>query len=304
MHVLITGGTGFIGRRLCQLLLAKNHTLTVFSRKEDAKVREICGEVGIIHSLDALTPQHGFDAVVNLAGEPIFGPPWTEKRKQVLWDSRVTLTEHLVAWIDRAEVKPQVLISGSAVGYYGDQGDKILDEDSPPVEKGFGQRLCAAWEAAAEQAERLGVRVCLVRTGLVLGPGGGILARMLPAFRLGLGGRLSSGKQWMSWIHIDDHVRIIEYLLGSSALSGPFNACAPQPVTNAEFTQTLARLLKRPALLPAPAFALKLALGEMGELMLSSQRVLPKRLQEAGFAFQLSTLEAALKAALSAQNAM
>lgn len=299
MHVFITGGTGFIGRHLCQLLHAQNHTLTVLSRKEDAQVQKICGAVGIIHSLDELTPRHCFDAVVNLAGEPIFGPPWTKQRKQVLWDSRVTLTERLVDWIDRAEVKPKVLVSGSAVGYYGDQGDKILDETSPPLEKGFGQRLCAAWEAAAGRAENFGVRVCRLRTGLVLGKGGGLLARMLPIFKLGLGGRLGSGSQWMSWIHIDDHVRISEFLLGNSELSGPFNACAAQPVTNAEFTVTLARLLKRPACLPVPALAIKLALGEMGELMLSSQRAVPKRLEEAGFAFKFSTLEAALKEVLA-----
>lgn len=299
MHIFITGGTGFIGRHLCQLLHAKNHTLTVLSRRSDAQVLEICGQVKVVHSLDELTPKHCFDAIVNLAGEPIFGPRWTKKRKQVLWDSRVTLTERLVDWIGRAEVKSRVLVSGSAVGYYGDQGDKILDETSPPVEKGFGQRLCAAWEAAASRAENFGVRVCRLRTGLVLGKGGGLLARMLPAFKLGLGGRLGSGSQWMSWIHIDDHVRVTEFLLGNNALSGPFNACAPQPVTNADFTMTLARLLKRPACLPVPALALKLALGEMGELMLESQRVLPKRLEEAGFEFKFPTLEAALKEALA-----
>nr|BAL55705.1 nucleoside-diphosphate sugar epimerase [uncultured Gammaproteobacteria bacterium] len=300
MHVFITGGTGFIGRALCQSLLAQGHTLTVLSRRPDAQVQAICGQVGVVRALADLTPTHRFDAVVNLAGEPIFGPPWTEKRKTILWDSRVTLTERLVAWIAQAETKPKVLVSGSAVGYYGDQGDQILDEASPPVEKGFGQRLCAAWEAAASAAEEHGVRVCRLRTGLVLGRDGGLLARMLPIFKLGLGGRLGRGRQWMSWIHLSDHVRITQTLLGDDRLSGPFNACAPEPVTNAEFTQVLARLIKRPACLPVPALAIRLALGEMGELLLSSQRVYPKRLQEAGFAFQFPTLEAALKEVLAA----
>lgn len=300
MHILITGGTGFIGRHLCQLLHAKNHTLTILSRRPDAQVLEICGEVAVIHSLAELTPAHRFDAIVNLAGEPILTLRWTEKRKQILWDSRVALTERLVDWIGRAEVKPQVLVSGSAVGYYGNQGDAILDEDSPPVAKGFGQRLCAAWEAAAVKAEAHGVRVCRLRTAPVIGKNGGFLARMLLAFRLGLGGRIGGGRQWMSWIHLDDHIRMTEYLLGNSELSGPFNAAAPEPVTNAQFTETLARLLHRPAFMHIPALALQLAMGEMGELLLSSQRVLPKRIQEAGFKFQFATLEAALKEVLSA----
>ncbi len=299
MRVFLTGATGFIGRQLCQALFAQGHILTVLSRKPNVQVQQILGQVAVIHSLDELTPTHRFDAIVNLAGEPIFGSLWTQKRKQILWDSRVRLTERLVAWIAQVEVKPKVLVSGSAVGYYGDQGDKLLDEWSPPLETDFGQRLCAAWEAAAEQAEAYGVRVCKLRTGLVLGKGGGLLARLLPVFKLGLGGRLGSGKQWMSWIHLADHVRITQTLLDDDRLSGPFNACAPEPVTNAEFTQTLAHLLRRPALLPTPAWAIRLTLGEMGNLLLSSQRVLPKRPTEAGFAFRFLTLEAALREILT-----
>ena len=257
MHVFITGGTGFIGRHLCRLLLENNHTLTVLSRQQDAKVQAICGDVAVLHQLEDLTPEHRFDAIVNLAGEPIIGPRWTEKRKQVLWDSRVTLTEKLVAWIEKANVKPEALVSGSAVGYYGDQGDKILDEDSHPVADGFGQLLCAAWEEAAQKSEKYGVRVCRIRTGLVIGKDGGFLARMLPAFRLGLGGRIGDGRQWMSWIHIEDHIRMVERLLNDATLTGPFNLTAPNPVTNAEFTATLARLLRRPALLPVPAPVVK-----------------------------------------------
>ncbi len=295
MHMLITGGTGFIGRHLCQSLLGQNHTLTVLSRQPDERVTRICGEVGVIHSLDELTPEHRFDAIVNLAGEPIIGPSWSESRKKALWDSRVTLTEKLVSWIGRAETKPQVLISGSAVGYYGDQGDRILDEDSPPVEKGFGQKLCAAWEQAASKAAEHGVRVCHLRTGPVLGKGGGLLARMLPAFKLGLGGRLGDGRQWIAWIHLQDHIRITEFLLGDDRLKGPFNATAPNPVTNAEFTATLAKLLKRPAFMHVPAPVLELVMGEMAQIVLGSQRAVPKRLLEAGFRFNFETLEAALQ---------
>ncbi len=294
MHVFITGGTGFIGRHLCQLLLGKNHTLTVLSRQRDTQVRAICGDVAVLHRLEDLTPEHRFDAIVNLAGEPIIGPRWTEKRKQVLWDSRVALTAKLAEWIEKANVKPEVLVSGSAVGYYGDQGDRLLDEDSPPVEKGFGQRLCAAWEEAARKSEKYGVRVCRIRTGLVIGKGGGFLARMLPAFRLGLGGRIGDGRQWMSWVHIDNHIRMVDRLLNDATLAGPFNLTASNPVTNAEFTATLACLLGRPALLPVPAPVLRLLMGEMAELLLGSQRVILKRFQEMHFQFCFDNLEAAL----------
>ncbi|BCX81968.1 conserved hypothetical protein [Methylomarinovum caldicuralii] len=297
MHIFITGATGFIGRNLCRSLLEQSHTLTVLSRRPDNRVREICGDVAVIHSLEELTPAHRFDAIINLAGEPIIGPRWSEARKRRLWDSRVTLTERLADWIARSETKPQALLSGSAVGYYGDQGDRVLDEDTPPVESGFGQRLCAAWEAAARKAEDAGVRVCLLRTGPVLGHGG-LLARMLPAFKLGLGGRLGDGRQWLAWIHIDDHVRASEFLLAHPTLSGPFNVTAPHPVTNAEFTATLARLLKRPAFFHVPASVLRLLMGEMAEILLGSQRAVPKRLQEAGFQFRFQTLEPALRAIL------
>ncbi len=294
MHIFVTGGTGFIGRHLCRRLLGHNHTLTVLSRQPDERVVRICGDVGVIHSLDDLTPEHHFDAVVNLAGEPIIGPRWTQRRKKALWDSRVTLTEKLVSWIGRAEVKPRVLISGSAVGYYGDQGDRLLDEDTPPATGGFGQKLCAAWEQAAAGAKAHGVRVCRLRTGPVLGRGG-LLSRMLPAFRLGLGGRLGNGRQWVAWIHVRDHIRISEFLLGNDRLEGPFNATAPHPVTNAELTATLAGLLKRPAFMHVPAPLLRLAMGEMAEIVLASQRAVPKRLTEAGFRFHFETLEAALR---------
>lgn len=298
MHLLITGGTGFIGRSLCRHLLECAHQLTVLSRQAADTVRRLCGEaVTPVTGIDALSPQAGFDAVVNLAGEPIADKRWTEARKRLLWESRVGLTSALVDYIAQAETKPQVLVSGSAVGYYGDRGDALLDEESAGGD-GFSHRLCAAWEEAASRAAEHGVRVCVLRTGLVVGRNGGFLQRMLPLFRLGLGGRIGDGRQWMSWIHLDDHVAVTEYLIGNARMVGAFNATAPHPVTNREFTECLARLLNRPAPFPVPAFPLRLALGEMAELLLGGQRVIPKRLQQEPFRFRYEHLEDALRDAL------
>ncbi len=299
MHVFITGGTGFIGRHLCRLLHEHNHTLTVLSRQTGDKIRQICGETEILHHIDELTPSHRFDAVVNLAGEPIIGPPWTKKRKQVLWDSRVTLTRRLVEWIAQADQSPSVLISGSAVGFYGDQGDAILDENVPPVKKGFAQHLCEAWEQVAFGATAHGVRVCTIRTGPVLGKGGGLLARMLPWFKLGLGGRLGSGKQWFPWVSMEDHIQMTRWLIEDQTLDGPFNLTAPNPVTNAQLTAMLARILGRPAFFHIPAAVLRLTMGEMAEILLASQRVIPARFQVLGFPFRHESLEATLEPILA-----
>lgn len=280
MHILITGGTGLIGRRLCQALLAEGHELTVFSRKPDS-VAEKCGAgVHTIGSLSEWRPSMAFDAVVNLAGEPIVDQRWTDKRKQVLWDSRISLTEELVRRMSAAERKPAVLLSGSAIGYYGGRGDEVLDETSS-AGTDFPARLCVGWEAAAREAESLGVRVCLQRTGLVLSKEGGLLGRMLPPFRMGMGARVGDGRQWMSWIHIDDLIAIMLRLLRDEQMHGPYNVTSPQPVTNAEFTRSLAAVLRRPAPFVAPAALLKLSMGESAGLLLEGQRVLPKRLQAA-----------------------
>ncbi|QXP82709.1 TIGR01777 family oxidoreductase [Methylococcus sp. Mc7] len=298
MQILVTGGTGFIGKSLCRHLLERGHRLAVLSRQAPDAVRRLCGEaVTPVASIDSLSPQAGFDAVVNLAGEPIADKRWTEARKRLLWESRVGLTSELVDYIARAETKPQVLVNGSAVGYYGNRGDTLLDEESAGGD-GFSHRLCAAWEEAASQAAGHGARVCVLRTGLVIGRHGGFLQRMLPLFGLGLGGRIGDGRQWMSWIHIDDHVAVTEYLIGNTRLEGAFNATAPNPVTNREFTECLASLLNRPAPLPVPAFTLRLALGEMAELLLGGQRVIPKRLQQEPFRFRYEHLEDALRHAL------
>lgn len=298
MQILITGGTGFIGRALCGLLLQQGHELTVLSRQAAETVRRICGSsVAAVASIKNLSSQANYDAVVNLAGEPIAAKRWTDTRKQLLWDSRVTLTSDLVAFIGAARSKPQVMVSGSAVGYYGNRGDIPLDEDSEGSDD-FSHQLCSAWEEAALAAVSHGVRVCVVRTGLVIGRNGGFLQRMLPLFKLGLGGRIGNGDQWMSWIHLDDHIALVEYLLNHSHLHGVFNAAAPDPVTNQEFTGCLARTLNRPALLPVPAAALQLVFGEMAGLLLGSQRVLPKRLQREGFRFRYERLDQALRDAI------
>jgi uncharacterized protein (TIGR01777 family) len=297
MKILITGGTGFIGSALARHLCAQNWEVTVLSRNP-ASVAQI-GDPSIraLHQFSQLQPDESFHAIVNLAGAPIFAGRWTDERKQIIRDSRIKLTEQLVDCIARMAVKPEVLISGSAIGYYGNQGDTVLTEPSA-VRTDFSQRLCQDWEHAAQQAEQFGVRVCLIRTGLVLANGGGLLQRMLPPFRLGLGGRLGNGRQWMSWVHRADWIAITQTLLNDNTMRGAYNATAPAPVTNAEFTRTLAACLKRPALLPVPASLLKMLLGEMSELVLGSQRVLPERLLQHGFKFRYGDLDAALTQAL------
>jgi uncharacterized protein (TIGR01777 family) len=298
MNILITGGTGFIGSALVKNLVEQGHAVTVLSRSPE-KVANICGpSVNALGSLTQLKAEDSYQVIVNLAGAPIIGPRWSEARKQQIRDSRIGLTHHLITCIGRMTVKPELLISGSAIGYYGDQGDTVLTEQSTPYED-FSSQLCADWEAAAKQAEQFGVRVCLIRTGLVIAGGGGFLQRMLPPFRLGLGGRLGDGKQWMSWVHRRDWLNIAQTMMADSTMRGAYNATAPNPVTNAEFTRILAQFLNRPALLPVPACVLKSLLGEMSELVLGSQRVMPERLLAQGFKFQYEDLAAALNEALS-----
>jgi len=293
MHILLTGGTGLIGRRLCRHWLTQGHRLTVWSR-EPAKVARICGaQVRAIARLEEMGPDP-VDAIVNLAGAPIADRPWTHKRKALLWSSRIALTETLLAWLETRAQKPQVLLSGSAVGWYGDGGERELTEDSPPVIDDFASQLCIAWEETAQRAEAMGIRVVLVRTGLVLSAEGGFLSRLLLPFKLGLGGPIGNGRQWMPWVHINDQIALIDFLLHRQEARGPYNACAPKPVRNREFAKTLGSVLHRPAFMPMPAFALKVGLGEMSLLLLGGQRAMPARLLEAGFTFQFTDLRAAL----------
>ena len=297
MKILITGGTGFIGSALTRSLTEQGYEVTVLSRNPDS-VEKICGPgIKALNNLNQLKPEDTFHTIINLAGAPIFDARWSDARKQIIRDSRIGLTKQLVASMARMAVKPELLISGSAIGYYGDQGDTVLTEQSA-THKDFSEQLCTDWENEAKKAEQLGVRVCLIRTGLVLAEGGGLLKRMLLPFRLGLGGRLGDGQQWMSWIHRQDWIAIARLMITDSSMQGAYNATAPNPVTNSEFARSLAHCLNRPALLPIPAWLLKILLGEMSELVLGSQRVIPERLLALGFKFQYTDLSSALNQVL------
>ena len=298
MNIFITGGTGFIGSALTKCLVEQGHAVTVLSRTPD-KVEAICGSnVKALDSLSQLKAEDNYQVIINLAGAPIVDARWSKSRKQLIRESRVGLTEQLINCIARMTVKPVLLISGSAIGYYGNQGDAIITELSA-LHQDFSGQLCADWEAAAEQAKQYGVRVCLIRTGLVIGNGGGFLQRMLLPFSLGLGGRLGDGQQWMSWIHRQDWINVVLAMMTDSTMQGAYNATVPNPVTNVEFTRILAQCLNRPTLLPVPALLLKLLLGERSELVLGSQRVMPERLLEQGFTFQYNELAVALNEALA-----
>lgn len=293
MRILITGGTGLIGRQLCRVLQAEGHQLTVLSRRP-ATVAAKCGAaVQAMASLAEYSADVCFDAVINLAGEPIADQAWNEKRKKALRDSRVALTHELVECIAAAKSKPAVLLSASAIGFYADRGDLAQDESSPAGHD-FPAKLCVDWEAAALAAEKLGVRVCLLRSGLVLSRDGGLLERMVPPFKLGMGARIGNGRQWMSWIHIDDHVAMLLVLLHDNNASGPYNLTAPNPVTNAEFTTVLADTLHRSTRFAAPASLIKFTMGERASLLLEGQRILPRRMKEGGYQFAFENLAKAL----------
>ena len=297
-HYLITGGTGLIGSALCQHLIAADHDVTVLSRRPST-VADKCG-VGIkaVQSLTEITPDTTIDIVINLSGEPIANARWTDKRKSLLESSRIDLTRDLVDWISSRKQKPECLISGSAVGWYGDGGDQTLTEKSDYRDE-YTHRLCDAWEKKALQASQMGIRVCIVRTGLVLSSKGGVLQKMLLPFKLGLGGRLGTGEQYMPWIHISDMTRLLGFLAINKQLKGIFNACSPNPVTNQEFTIELTKQLHRYGLFSAPAWALKIASGEMSRLLLTGQRALPQRAIANGFSFTYPALRPALKSLLA-----
>ena len=292
MKILVTGGTGFVGQSLCPALAADGNEVVILTRQPAPRLPK--GGVSSVTRLDDLDASD-FGGVINLAGAPIGDARWTESRKKLLLDSRINTTVRLVEWMARAQRRPPVLVSASAVGYYGEQGDRPITEDTPPT-PGFTHDLCAAWEREAAKAGELGVRVCLMRIGVVLDQGGGALARMLPAFRMGAGGRLGTGKHWFPWIHRADVTAICQWLLQNERARGAYNVGAPNPVTNAEFTRSLGRALGRPTVLPMPAAALKLMFGEMSELLLVSDRMLPKRLLDAGYKFRYPDLDGALAA--------
>lgn len=292
--VLITGGTGFIGRHLCSELLAHGWSVDVLTRDTD-RARRVLPEN--VHVMTDPAASRNPAVVVNLAGENLASGRWSRARKRELGDSRMRVTGQIIDYIANAAQRPRVLVSGSAVGIYGARGGEQIPEDTPPGDE-FQSRLVSDWEAAAAGAEDYGVRVCLIRTGLVLGTDGGALASMLRPFRLGLGGPFGSGEQHMPWIHLRDEIRAIRFCIDNPDCRGAYNLTAPEPVTNRDFAETLAATLNRPAWLSVPAPALRLALGEMARLVLTGQRAVPNRLLEAGFEFEYERLGPALEALL------
>ncbi|MGS1077951.1 TIGR01777 family oxidoreductase [Pseudoxanthomonas beigongshangi] len=290
MRILLTGGTGFIGRPLCARLMAGGHRLTVWSR-HPALARQRLPGVAVIEDL---AEAGEIEAVVNLAGEPLAARRWNARQKQAIRDSRLGTTAKLIRWMTPQLRRPHVLVSGSAIGYYGPRDDALLDESTPPGED-FAATLCRDWEYAAMQAEDLGLRVCRLRTGIVLGPDGGALGKMLPPFRWGMGGPFGDGRQWMSWIHREDLVSLIVWLLEQESAGGAYNGTAPEPVRNRDFARGLGRTLHRPALLPMPAPLLRLALGEAAQLLLTGQRVIPMHALVEGFRFRFPQLDDALR---------
>jgi uncharacterized protein (TIGR01777 family) len=298
MKALVTGATGFIGRRL----LARLPGAVVLTRDPEHARRSLPHGVTPIRwdPVQTLPPAEAFqgvDVVFNLAGEPV-AQRWTDERKVRMRESRVTGTRNLVEGMRGLQSRPKALVSASAVGYYGNRGNETLDESSPPGSD-FLADLCRAWEAETARAAEIGVRPVCLRFGIVLGRDGGALAKMLPPFRLGLGGRLGSGEQWMPWIHVDDVVGIAMHAAEKNDLSGPVNAVGPAPATNAEFTRTLGDVLHRPAIFPVPAPALRIVAGEMSAVLLSSQRVFPRVAERSGYTFRHPTLEGALRTALT-----
>ena len=300
MHVVIAGGTGLIGRALAAACLARGDTVSVLTRRPDAPVKGALRRAAKVlwtpNDPNALARHlRTADVVVNLIGENLAVGRWTAARKRALYASRVESGRALTAAIRLAQPRPKVLLQASAVGYYGDRGDALVGEDTPPGDD-FLARLCVDWEASTAPVEALGVRRVVLRTGVVLTREGGALPRLLLPVRLGVGGPLGSGRQWMPWIHMEDEVGAMLFLMAHDEATGPFNLTAPQPVTNAQLVRALAQRLHRPAFLPVPAFALRLLLGEMSTVLLASQRVLPNRLLSLGYAFRYPTLDAALDA--------
>jgi uncharacterized protein len=293
MKITLTGGSGFIGRRLMKTMLASGHTVHILSRHAGTNLPPGV-KLSVWDALKGEPPADaldGADAIINLAGEPV-AQKWSAAVKQKIRESRIVGTERLIQALSTISQRPAVLVSASAIGIYGARGDETLTETSAPGE-GFLAEVCREWEKEADMAESLGMRVAKIRIGIVLDKNGGALAKMLPAFRNFAGGRLASGKQWMSWIHLHDLAGLFKYAL-EKPVRGVLNGTAPNPVTNAEFTKNLAATLHRPALFPVPALALKVIFGEMSEVLVTGQRVLPKAAQAGGFQFQYPELGPAL----------
>jgi uncharacterized protein (TIGR01777 family) len=295
MNVLITGGSGFIGKALTRELRSAGHNIIITTRRQSKSPDELTWTPPGLIPPDVLS---GIDAVINLAGESIASGRWTAKRKERILRSRVDTTQALVQSIEKSEKKPKTLVSASAIGYYGAHNDEFVIEDTPPASD-FLADVCVQWEKEALKAEKSGLRVVLLRTGGVLGPDGGALAMMTKPFKAFLGGPVGNGKQWFSWIHLDDEIGIIKYALENDSLSGPVNLTAPNPVTNGDFSNSLGRALRRPSWLAVPGFMVKLMLGELGAVILTGQRVLPDRALKAGYRFKYADVNEALKVIFS-----
>jgi uncharacterized protein (TIGR01777 family) len=292
MNFLITGGTGFIGSALCIPLLAEKHNIVVLSRSPEKPL----SRTRTITSLGQLTDDDAFDVVINLAGEPIANKRWSDHQKKKITNSRIDTTESLIDYFKQTKNKPQLLINGSAIGYYGTNRSNAIIEESTDCDDSFSSQLCQKWEKTALKAETLGIRTCLLRTGVVLGKNGGALSKMLPPFKMGLGGRIGHGEQWMSWIHLDDLVGIILHCIDNDSLKGSINGTSPNPVTNETMTKALGVALKRPTIFPMPELVVTLLMGQMGkELLLAGKRILPRKALDTGYNFKYKTLEDALK---------
>ena len=298
MRILITGASGLIGKALQRSFAEKGYEMLLAGRGEAKKADQIQWSVEEGFRDEDLERLEGLDAVIHLAGENIAGLRWTDEKKKAIRDSRVIGTRNVVNSLARLKQKPAVFISGSAMGFYGDRGDEIVNEASGAGDT-FLSDVSKEWEAESRRAEDLGIRTVLLRTSIVLSKDGGALATMMTPFKFGVGGVIGSGKQWMSWISLDDVVEIINLALVNERLRGAVNVASPNPVTNEEFTKTLGEVLYRPTILPLPEFAVNLVFGEMGDaLLIHSTRVEPKRLNELGYSFKFPELRSALENAV------
>jgi len=302
LRVAVTGSRGLIGGTLCDVLTTSGHSVVRLVRNRETQT----SEEAFWDPIEGIVEEErleGLDAVVHLAGEPLLGLRWTEKKKKHIWASRVEGTEHLARALARLRRPPKVLVCASAVGFYGNAGDQALNESAKPG-KGFLAELCQAWEAATRPAARMGIRIVHLRTGLVLTPAGGALGSMMLPFKIGVGGRIGSGRQYMSWIDHDDLLGMIIHVIHTPSIRGAVNATAPYPVPNSAFTSTLGRVLQRPTLIPMPALAVKALFGEMGkEMLLQGQRIQPAVAEASGFEFMYPGLEESLRHQLGRESA-
>lgn len=298
MRVIITGGSGLIGRALATSLVSESHEVTVLSRRPE-KATGLAEGVQVV-GWDGRTASgwgplaDGSGAIINLAGENIAAGRWTARRKHRILKSRLDSARAVVEAVEEAHEKPRIVVQSSAVGYYGHLGDEEATEDTQPGTD-FLAQVAVAWENSTARVEELGVRRAIIRTGVVLSNQGGALPRVVLPFRLFVGGRLGNGRQWFPWIHIEDEVRAIRFIIENDTASGVFNLCAPNPLTNGEFARVLARVLGRPAVIPVPAVVLRLVLGELADALLTGQRAIPRRLEDLGFSFRFESAEAALR---------